>query len=455
MGYLLVMSFSGSMMAGGYMLIRGVMGGRISARLQYLLVKAAVLYYLVPLPFLKGLYGQVAVRLLPDETIEALKTVPAWSGIVVYANGKRFVNDYMKIQVVVATVWMLVALVMLTAELAHYLRTRQRLMGYIGKVEETSEAGGDFLERQRCQCRVKRKVIVCQNRPQERTMTFGFLRPVILCGRKIGSRESELILRHELIHIKRWDTLWKMLRQLAVFLNWWNPVAWILYHEFDRVCEWSCDEVAVEGRSKEEVKEYLRLLIDESKKGEYSKKNRLRWGIGFGNSARKIQERMENVMKRRKYNRIVAGVVLTVLVGANSLTALAYEDVACFEKEGDVVSREINEMMYCDDWFYAPDGFSGGQFADADPYMEEDVAVRYEEQFMDFDGNVYQIEEGENVSAYLSCNHEDSPGTASQHTRNSEGGCKVKVYYAQRCKKCGRILLGDVKNEITYAVCPH
>lgn len=54
MEYLLVMSLSGSTMTGIYLLLRYLFKGKISARLYYLLAKVAVIYYLIPLPFLKG-----------------------------------------------------------------------------------------------------------------------------------------------------------------------------------------------------------------------------------------------------------------------------------------------------------------------------------------------------------------------------------------------------------------
>lgn len=53
MKYLLIMSLSGSTMVVIYMLSRGLWRGKMSARLQYLFIKAAMLYYLIPLPFVK------------------------------------------------------------------------------------------------------------------------------------------------------------------------------------------------------------------------------------------------------------------------------------------------------------------------------------------------------------------------------------------------------------------
>lgn len=60
MKYLLIMSFSGSTMVVIYMLFRILLRDQMPARLQYLLVKVAALFYLIPLPFVKDWYVALA-----------------------------------------------------------------------------------------------------------------------------------------------------------------------------------------------------------------------------------------------------------------------------------------------------------------------------------------------------------------------------------------------------------
>ena len=65
MEYLLVMSLSGSTMIGIYLLLKWLLKDKVSARLYYLLIKEAVLFFLIPLPFLKGWYRQVIRTVIP------------------------------------------------------------------------------------------------------------------------------------------------------------------------------------------------------------------------------------------------------------------------------------------------------------------------------------------------------------------------------------------------------
>ncbi len=90
-------------------------------------------------------------------------------------------------------------------------------------------------------------------------MTFGLFRPVILCGAAAESPEAKMVLGHEIVHIKRFDVLWKILLRLAVILHWWNPAVWLVRRDFERACECSCDDMALRGKAKEEIKAYMRL----------------------------------------------------------------------------------------------------------------------------------------------------------------------------------------------------
>lgn len=452
MEYLLVMSLSGSTMMGIHILCRCLLKDKISARMQYLHIRVAVLFYLVPLPLLKRWYSSIYIHILPMKKIKVVQIVPGSSSYAVYANGTMHYNNYMKVQIVLLVAWLLISVALMLFEIVDYLRTSRKFIIYMNNKMTLAE--GEYIEKVKKSCRLKQNITVYQG-IEEGTMTFGFFRPVILLGRKVGDKEAELILQHEMIHIKRRDVLWKILQRFVFFLYWWNPMVWILRCDFERVCEWSCDEEVVQGRTKEEVKIYLHLMIDESKTEGYKKNSHVQWGIRLGNTAKKLLERMENVMKIKRWNKIVAGSVMAVLVLANSLTVLAYSDVTYDIKEESVSQAEIEESMNADVRVFIPDEVGKEQLVDGVLYTMGDIDIRYEEQFVDEMGNIYQLQNEMSASTYSLCNHDYVTGTLSEHTKNSSGGCTVKVFSAKRCSKCGVTSVGSKINEITYAVCPH
>ncbi|MBD5477237.1 MAG: M56 family metallopeptidase [Lachnospiraceae bacterium] len=452
MKYLLIMSLSGSTMVGIYMLLRGLLRDKMSARLQYLFVKAAILYYLIPLPFVKRWYINIAEHLQPERKSIAQASA-AWAGYMVHANEKIYINGYMKIQIIIIVIWLAFATLWLSCKINDYCKTRKRVLDCADQIITKEESS--FLERLKEQCGVERKVTVYQDNISGRSITFGFLKPVILCDQKPGSPDAELILCHELIHIKRWDVWWKVLVQCVILLHWWNPAAWIMYRDFERTCEWSCDEIVVQDRTKDEIKRYLKLMILESTKVEEGEKKYQRWAAGFGTKAEKIKKRMDNVMKMRKWNKSAAGAVVAVLVAANSLTALAYEDTIHEGLNRNMSQAEVEYFMEGQTWQYIPKEVEVEVLEEADSYIPYNNDIRYDDQFVDADGRIYPTQDEGVTGVYWGCNHNYEPGTRVMHDKKSDGSCLVKVYDAERCSKCGFVLVGDFISETRYAKCPH
>ena len=262
MEYLLVMSFSGSTMMGLYLLLKYLLKDKVSARLYYLILKEAVLFFLIPLPFLKGWYRKMIRAAIPKRQPKSVQIPVAWTRYVVHVGEKTYVNSYGVIQTAALVVWLLIVCILMVSIFLKYFRIRRLILTY--EVTEMTGKQQSFLAELKRQYGVRRPVILCQGRDGDHTMTFGVCRPVIICSKEIGSWEAEIHVRHELVHIKRLDVLWKMLTRLVLILHWWNPVAWMLQREFERICEYSCDEIVMQGRTSEEVKEYLSLLIDEA-----------------------------------------------------------------------------------------------------------------------------------------------------------------------------------------------
>ena len=75
-------------------------------------------------------------------------------------------------------------------------------------------------------------------------MMIGVLKPCILLPE--GDYEPEVlrnILRHELMHFRRRDTLYKWFSVLVYSTQWFNPLAYVMRAEISRACELSCDEM--------------------------------------------------------------------------------------------------------------------------------------------------------------------------------------------------------------------
>lgn len=452
MEYLLMMTLSGSTITAVCWILRRLLRERIGAGFYYLLTKAAVLYYLIPLPFLKEWYVEALRIIVPEGRMEPAKMeiaqVPlAWTKYIVDVDGRTYTNNYMQLQTVAVFIWMSVACLLMIDQIIKYVRNARRIAGYVDmKMTDKEEA---FLSGIKELYGIKRRVLLYQGEPGKSSVTFGIFRPVILCGREIGSRESELVVRHEMVHIRRLDAFWKMLIQFAKFLHWCNPIMWLLLDEFDRVCEISCDEAAVLGLPEEDRKRYVRLLIEEAQEAKEAKGISLKWKAGFGPKMKRVKERMDNLMRKKKWNRFAVGTLAAALIFANSMTAFAYRDEINESVPEDMSEEQIERVLEDHEVLFAPEEIGEETIIN---FEEGEVKLLYDRQFVDEEGNIYYIPETE---PYGSCDHDYVPGTEYRHRKNSDGSCDVTKYKAQRCSKCGALKMGDYISSTHYAVCPH
>ena len=173
MEYLLVMSLSGSTMVGLYLLLKCLLKDKVSARLYYLLLKEAVLFFLIPLPFLKGWYRELIRIIMPGGRQEGVEIPVKWTRYVVHVGEKTYVNSYGIIQTAVVAVWLLIVCFLMARLFLKYFRGRRLLLKY-----EAAEMTGEqraFLERLKKQYGVRRPVILCQGPDGDHTMTFGVI----------------------------------------------------------------------------------------------------------------------------------------------------------------------------------------------------------------------------------------------------------------------------------------
>lgn len=453
MEYLVVMSISGGTMTGVYLLLRCLLKRRVCARLFDLLARVAILYYLVPLPYLKKCYLVILRLFLPESQMLISKISLSWRNHIVYAEGALHVNIYASVQTAAAVIWMSGIGFILAIRLIVYVRLA-RIAARYANMAMTPECR-DFLDSLKKEYGLMRRVYLYEAMAGENTITFGFFSPVIICSRATTSRGAELLIRHELVHIRRMDVLWKMFMELAAMIHWCNPLVWFLRSSFEQVCECSCDEIVMCEKTEAEVNEYLRLMIDEAR--EDKKENvSLRWKSGFGGNARKMKERMENLMSKKKWNRAAAVALVAALTFANSMTVFAYRDPIQREIAEEVSAEAVSEVVESDTFMFVPKETGLNALEELDQSGTQEVLhnIQYEKQFMDEAGNIYPIlEDNDQIEPH--CNHTFVNGTGADHIKKSDGSCKIIEFEAQRCSKCGYIIQGKTIRTLIYETCPH
>ncbi len=84
---------------------------------------------------------------------------------------------------------------------------------------------------------------------------------VYLTEDALQTNEAELILRHELTHLRHLDFLWSFCRTAAVIVYWWNPFIWLAAVCSKRDAELACDEAVAAGLSDAQRLAYARAIL--------------------------------------------------------------------------------------------------------------------------------------------------------------------------------------------------
>ncbi len=140
-------------------------------------------------------------------------------------------------------------------------------------------------------------------------LTYGVFRPVILLPKGIDWTDEEqiqFVLAHEFTHIQRFDTAWKWLLALSLWIHWFNPLIWGMYVFANRDIELSCDEAVVRTFGATQRSSYARALIKlEERRSKYT--------LLYNNFSKDaIKERIHAIMKLKRITR--AGMAVAVLL---------------------------------------------------------------------------------------------------------------------------------------------
>lgn len=154
-------------------------------------------------------------------------------------------------------------------------------------------------------------------------LVFGIVRQRIVMPRHMLALDQERlqhILTHEIVHIRRYDNLWKLLSAAAVCIHWFNPAVWLMYVLFARDLEIACDEQVLSAYGAKGRKEYAATLLTLAQ----IQKGTTLFCSGFLENP--VKERIVAIMNYKKITG--AGILCAALLVAGATTVFATNEQA-------------------------------------------------------------------------------------------------------------------------------
>lgn len=244
MNILFVMSISGSIVFLLYLLTKPFSNRCLTARWQYNFLKICMAFYLIPYQCFQSKYLTLYNLLFgTGEAVNPLRngvlTFEDQNTIFITSDGRMHYKYWLPL-LLFSSIWICAVAIVLYRQIKKYRSCRDSLF----LLSETSDAKIYDTAVHRHNVAPSRhgrhiRIIVC---PLVRTpFSIGLFRPVVVLPKQNAAEDLSLYLSHEWHHIKNHDMLWKFLSFITILLHWYNPLAYLLFHEVCAASEKTCD----------------------------------------------------------------------------------------------------------------------------------------------------------------------------------------------------------------------
>ncbi|WP_279123780.1 M56 family metallopeptidase [Holdemania filiformis] len=170
-----------------------------------------------------------------------------------------------------------------------YIRRWSRLAG---SVELES------LRQLQSQMKLKRHIRLMMCRGIATPCALGLIHPTLILPEQDWEKEElTLVLTHELIHIRRYDSWIRLLSVIARVVYWFNPIVYLLEIQMNQYCEQACDETVIENCTPEQRQRYGSLLLRQAG----SSHSLPILSTGFMLKPKQLQERLARVINQKQF----------------------------------------------------------------------------------------------------------------------------------------------------------
>lgn len=267
--------------------------------------------------------------------------------------------------------------------------------------------------------------------------TSGIFNPFIVIPNEMRYEDLELILFHEITHIKNKDIFFRIVANVCLIVYWFYPPVYLLNRFFEQISELECDETVSQMLNYDTKKAYATLILKTAKyKSIYTSYS------SFFNNISSYEERIDCIMKKRKSKAIKKWYFITA-------TAL-FSIVSCLP----VLAAPIPQMLsFTENVRNQIDPNTNIQILEG-TISEAKEIILYDKQIELPNGEIIPFEDTDYARAII-CNHNFISVIVSQHDRHNDNSCTVTEFNAKRCNKCGEITNLTLHGTHSYPTCPH
>lgn len=244
--------------------------------------------------------------------------VPSTSSPITLVSSSVDTLSSLSVWQIVTIIWILGIIVFLTI----YLVRHYRFMNVVKRWGQTiTEPNAIYLlEKVKHEMNITKVIALKESSCIHSPMLVGFIKNTIWLPNHVY-REDELymILKHELVHLKRKDLWYKAFVLLISSIHWFNPLFYRFAKELDNLCEHACDEEVIKNADIQLRKTYSQTILHTEK---FKRADRV-FSTNFLGSTQILQKRIHSIMdmSKKKSGFIVLVLLIFLTTGGTAVSS--------------------------------------------------------------------------------------------------------------------------------------
>lgn len=283
---LFTMSLTGNIVFILYILLYPLMKRLFSLAWRYRVLKITIGFYLIPIPICKYLIMDILHNCFPllwEKTSRVLVNANRKYIIIISQDFVKFSSNvsYMMICLLIIAI---VSFAIIRKRLIQYCKWKR--VCFIG-TEKPTNFEQELFSKIKNEMGIKKKVELICSKYCKSPIISGILSSVLIMPKwidEIDENDYEYMFRHELAHIKHHDLLIKYIGLLIMAVHWYNPFAYMIFHEISVISEMYCDSIVIDEKGEEERKKYGELILKLAVQNEYINKGHFFIGMAHNRS---------------------------------------------------------------------------------------------------------------------------------------------------------------------------
>lgn len=249
----LILSLTGSITFISFLFLSNLFKNKFSASLLYYGSLFLTLLWLVPI--WKIFSSDISIPVNPVSNIIQMPVASEITRELIVISKEKSVLDW------IGVIYCSVSGVLLLQFLFQYIKQKQMLIKNSWEIADQDDI--ECLKELKSQFGINRSVqLRCSFLTRTPVLVGVFKYQIVLPNYTLQDDQLELILKHELIHLMRYDNLFKIYFELLKSIHWFNPVVYLMQKKIENICELSCDEILVSKLDLQQRKQYSLLILN-------------------------------------------------------------------------------------------------------------------------------------------------------------------------------------------------